>query len=140
MRSNLLNKKISNSLSYCGMHCTACGIHKGDVRKAVENFQQVLQKYGVERITKKFVDVEPSFKHYESFVEVLNGLANLFGDCSGCFSGDGDPNCSIRVCCIQRAPATCVECIELDTCERLRTSVLAQQCIVNTLRVKKKRS
>ena len=134
-----MNKNTRNSLSYCGLHCTTCGIHQGEIRKSTENFRQVLRTYGVERIAKKFVDVEPSFEYYENFEKVLDGLANLFGDCSGCFSGDGDPNCAVRECCIKRAPTTCVECIELDTCERLRTSVLFQQCVINTLRVKKKR-
>jgi hypothetical protein len=28
---------------------------------------------------------EPSFKHYNKFDQVMNGLVKLFGDCPGCF-------------------------------------------------------
>ncbi len=106
---------------------------------AVEDLKRVLDTYGVEKIARKFVDVEPALSHYEDFERVLTSLVDLFGDCSGCFTGDGDPSCPIRECCVQRASA-CVECVELDTCERLRTAVLYQQCIVRTIRAKKNRS
>ena len=135
-----MDEDARNSVGYCGLYCSACGIHQGKIRKAVENLQKVLRTYGVDRIALKFVDMESSFKHYEDFEKVLDGLVNLFGDCVGCFAGDGDPNCVIRECCRQRAPATCVDCLELDTCEKLRAAVLFQQCVVNTLKVKKKRS
>lgn len=121
---------------YCGL-CHACGIYQGKTKQVAENLQKVIRTYGIDRVALKFVDWEPAFKHYAEFEKVLDGLVKLFGDCNGCFAGDGDPECAVRECCRQKAYVGCIECYDLDTCERLRERVLLQHCIINTLKAKK---
>ncbi|MCK4953697.1 DUF3795 domain-containing protein, partial [Candidatus Bathyarchaeota archaeon] len=62
---------------------------------------------------------DPSFKHYNEFDQVLDGLVKLFDGCPGCFQGGGDPNCKARSCAKQRGFRTCAECDEAETCENL---------------------
>lgn len=126
----------TSSEGYCGL-CHACGIYLGKTRQAAENLQKVIRSYGVDRVALKLVDLEPAFEHYAEFEKVLDGFVRFFGDCSGCFVGDGDPECTVRECCREKAYATCIECHDLDTCERLRGRVLFQQCIINTVKAKK---
>jgi len=121
---------------YCGL-CNACGIHLGKTRHAAENLQKVIRTYGIDRVALKLVDLEPAFEHYAEFEKVLDSFVKFFSDCNGCLVGDGDPQCTVRECCKQRAYNTCIECLDLDTCERLRGRVLFQQCIINTLKTKK---
>jgi len=63
---------------------------------------------------------EQSLQHYAEFEKVMDGLIKLFGECPGCVGGGGDPNCAIRQCCQQKKFTTCVECAEIEKCEKLR--------------------
>jgi hypothetical protein len=62
---------------------------------------------------------EPSFKHYNEFNQVMDGLVKIFDSCSGCFQGGGEPNCIAKKCAKQRGFRTCVACDEAETCEKL---------------------
>ena len=121
----------------CCELCHACGIYLGKTKQAAENLQKVIKTYGVDRVALKLVDLEPSFEHYYEFEKVLDGFVKFFSNCSGCFANDGDPECTVRECCKQRKYVSCIECHDLDECEKLRGRVLFQQCIINTLKAKK---
>ena len=116
----LLNENSKNLVGYCGLYCGGCGIYQGKIKQAVENLRKIISCYGFDKITSELAKWEPSFQHYTEFENVMDGLVKIFGECPGCINGGGDPNCAVRECCKQKAYTTCVECAEMETCEKLR--------------------
>jgi len=106
-------------VGYCGLYCNACGIRQGKFKTAVNNLRDIIATYGFDKIMSELSKWEPSFKHYNEFDQVMNGLVKMFGDCPGCLQGGGDPNCKVRLCAKQKGYRTCAECGEADTCENL---------------------
>jgi len=107
-------------VGYCGLYCGACGIRQGRVKQAVENLRKVLGAYGFDKITPELAKWEPAFQHYAEYEKVLDGFVRLLGECPGCVSGGGDPNCALRECSKKRGYATCADCPEMDTCVKLK--------------------
>lgn len=107
-------------IGYCGLFCGACGISQGRIKKAVENLRGVIGAYGFDKIAPELAKWEPAFEHYTEFENVMNGFVKIFGECSGCIKGGGDPNCAVRECCKQKGYATCAECADMEKCEKLR--------------------
>jgi len=106
-------------VGHCGLYCNACGIRQGKIKNAVKNLHNIIASYGFDRIMPELSQWEPSFKHYNEFEQVMNGLVKLFGDCPGCLQGGGDPNCKVRSCAKQKNYRTCTECSEANNCENL---------------------
>jgi len=106
-------------VGYCGLYCGACGIYQGRIKQAVENLRKIMGYYGFDKIASELMTWEQSFQHYAEYEKVLDGIVKLFGECPGCVSGGGDPNCSIRQCCAPRGYATCAECGDLEECPKL---------------------
>jgi hypothetical protein len=119
-RCSELEKDLRNLVGYCGLYCGACGIYQGRIKEAVGNLRKVIGVYGFDKIAPELAKWEPAFKNYAEFEKVLDGFAKLFGECLGCVAGGGDPNCVVRQCCRQKDYVTCTECIEMNTCEKLR--------------------
>jgi len=115
-----LSEIPKNLVGYCGLYCGACGIYQGRIKQAVENLRKVIGVYGFDKIASELANWEPAFKHYAEFEEVLDGFVKFFGDCPGCVAGGGDPSCVVRECCKQKAYATCAECVEMGTCEKVQ--------------------
>lgn len=107
-------------VGHCGLYCGACGIYQGKIRQAVENLQKIIATYGFDKIMPELSKWEPSFQHYSEFDQVMNGLVKIFGECPACVAGGGDPSCAIRECCKQKAYATCLDCAEMEKCEKLQ--------------------
>ena len=106
-------------VGYCGLYCNACGIRQEKIKTAVNNLRDIIAAYGFDKIMPELAKWEPSFKHYNEFDQVMNGLVKLFGDCQSCLQGGGDPNCKVRACAKQKGYRTCAECSEAETCENL---------------------
>ncbi len=86
-------------LSYCGYRCDQCpGYH--------ENIESDEDR---KRIQADWV------KYYDHKVEAEEI------DCQGCKAGlrDGNPNCKVRPCAIEKGVATCAECGEF-ACETIQ--------------------
>jgi hypothetical protein len=115
-----LSKNPKDLIGYCGLYCGACGIYQGKMTQAVENLRKIIGYYGFDKITVELAKWEPAFQYYAEFENVLNGLVKLFGGCSGCVEGGGDPNCAIRDCCGQKGYTICVECAKMEACEKLQ--------------------
>jgi hypothetical protein len=114
-------------VGYCGLHCGACGIYQGRIRQAVENLRRVLGAYGFDKMSSELAQWEPSFKHYQEFEQVMDGVVKLFGGCPACVGGGGDPTCPIRQCCKPKGYATCAECSEMNSCDKLKQREWALQ-------------
>jgi hypothetical protein len=110
---------LVNLVGYCGLHCNACSIRQGKIKAAVNNLRDVIAAYGFDKIMPDLANWEPSFKHYDEFKQVMDGLVKMFGYCSGCLEGGGDPNCKVRSCAKQKGYRTCTECAEAKTCQKL---------------------
>jgi len=115
-----LSQNPRDLIGYCGLYCGACGIRQGRIKQAVENLRNVISGYGFDKIAPELAKWEPAFQHYKEFETVMDGWVKLFGECPGCIKGGGDPNCAVRECCRQKAFATCAECAEMDSCEKVK--------------------
>ena len=115
-----MNENPKNLVGYCGLYCGACGIHQGKIKQAAENLQKIISAYGFDKLTTELAKYEPAFNHYTEFENVLNGFVKMFGECPGCLTGGGPPDCAIRECCEQKAYTTCTGCGETETCEKLQ--------------------
>lgn len=109
----------ANLIGYCGLYCNACGIRQGKIKAAVGNLRDIIAVYGFDKLMPELSKWEPSFKHYNEFEQVMDGLAKMFGGCPGCLQGGGDPNCKVRSCAKEKGYRTCAECGEAETCEKL---------------------
>lgn len=109
-----------NLVGYCGLYCGACGIYQGRIRQAVENLHKIISTYGFDKFASELAKWEPAFQHYAEFENVMDGFVKLFGECPGCVKGGGPPDCAIRECSRQKAYATCAECAEVGTCEKIQ--------------------
>ena len=63
---------------------------------------------------------KPAFQHYAESEMVLDGLVRLFGSCPECASGGGAPDYAVHKCCREKTYNTCTECVEMNTCGRLK--------------------
>jgi len=127
-----LNESSKNLVAYCGLYCSACGLCQGRIKQSVENLRKVISAYGFDEFALELANREPAFQHYTEFEKVLEAIDRFvknLGVCPGCVAGGGDPNCAIRECCKQKAHITCIECIEMDICEKLITPPLFQHRI-----------
>jgi len=118
-----LGKSPRELVGYCGIFCGACGIYQGRIKEAVENLRKVIGAYGFDKIGPELAKWNPAFKNYAEFEQVLDGFIKLFSECPGCVVGGGNPDCVIRPCCSPKKYATCIECVEMDTCEKLLREV-----------------
>jgi hypothetical protein len=109
----------ANFVGYCGLYCNLCGIRQEKIKTTVNNLRDIIAAYGFDKIIPELTKWEPSFKHYNEFDQVMDGLVKMFGGCPGCFQGGGDPNCKARSCAKQRGFRTCAECDEAEICENL---------------------
>lgn len=106
-------------VGYCGLYCDACGIRQEKIKTAVNDLRGILAVYGFDKMMPELAKWEPSFKHYNEFDQVMNGLVKLFGDCPSCLQSGGDPNCKVRGCAKKRGFRTCAECNEAEKCKLL---------------------
>jgi len=109
-------------IGYCGLFCNACSIRQGKIKHAVENLHKVIKAYGFDKVMPDLAKWEPSMQHYGEFDNVMEGLVKLFGECPGCISGGEDPSCAIRQCCQPRDYASCAECREMESCDKVQRS------------------
>jgi len=109
-----------NLVGYCGIYCDACRIRQGIIKEAVNNLRDIIDSYSFDKIMPELANWEPSFKHYDEFKQVMDGLVKMFGYCAGCFENGGDPNCKVRLCAKQKGYRTCTECGEAQTCQKLK--------------------
>jgi hypothetical protein len=108
-----------NSVAYCGLYCNACRIRQEKVKEAVTNLRDTIASFGIEKSVPELANWEPSFKHYDEFKQVMDGLTKIFGYCAGCLENGGDPNCKVRLCARQKGYRTCSVCTEAQSCQKL---------------------
>jgi hypothetical protein len=108
-----------NAVGYCGLYCNACSIRQGKIKAAVNNLRDIIAAYQFDKIMPDLANYDPCFKQYDGFKQVMDGFVRVFGDCSGCVQGGGDPNCKVRSCAKLKGYRTCAECAEAKACRKL---------------------
>ena len=88
----------ASQVAYCGLYCNACGIRQEKIKTAVNNLRGIIAAYGFDKMMPELAKMEPSFRHYKEFDQVMDGLVKTFDGCRGCFQGGGDPDCIARSC------------------------------------------
>jgi len=106
--------------TYCGLYCPACSIFQGRIGQAVDNLQNLIGAYGLDKASVGLAKVEPAFANYDKFVDVMAALKNFYGSCEGCRNGAGPPDCKIRDCASDRGYSMCVDCPEMEKCDTLK--------------------
>jgi len=101
---------------YCGMYCSACAIHTGEIKKAIAHLRELVDIYELARVQQLFEGLE----EFPQFLKVLGDLEAMFGACVGCKACGGWPNCFMRKCCVEKALESCYECDKMPCQELLR--------------------
>jgi len=109
----LEEKKLAG---YCGMYCSACAIHTGEIRAAVSRLRELVDAYELARVVQLF----EGSGDFPQFLKVLDSLENTFGTCVGCKAGGGWSDCPMRKCCIEKNFKSCYECCEMPCQEMLK--------------------
>ena len=109
----LEEKKLAG---YCGLYCSACAIHTGEIKTAVSRLKELVDAYELARVIQLFGGLEG----FPQFLKVLDDLESMFGACVGCKAGGGWSDCPIRKCCVEKGLESCYECDEMPCQELLK--------------------
>ncbi len=115
-----MSEEKVNLVAYCGLFCPRC--YKMVVSEAAKILKNALENTHICGSPN-----EPSIQ----FKEELNKLVGL--RCPKlCKEGGGNPNCTIRKCCIKKNIAGCWECEDFQICDKLNN-----QFVDNIHKIKK---
>lgn len=115
-------------VGYCGLYCGFCC--RGRLKKAARDLLTTTDTYGFEKIASVLKVSDPDFKNYsesDRVLKAMNRFFDSFGSCPTCANGGGDPNCTVRICCREKAYSTCLDCISMDSCEKLINVVVSKR-------------
>jgi len=103
-------KNVRNQIGFCGIWCGSCASGNGAIIEMAKRFEKTVKGYGLE----KWVPKDFNFK------EFMKGLGSLQATaiCTGCRKGGGPPNCTIRICALEKRINDCSECNQLAECDR----------------------
>ncbi len=107
-------------ISYCGLYCPGCDIHRSKTAHSIEEFQSALSLYKIDGLTKELGEEESVRVHFDRFEKILAEAKDDFGGCVGCLKGGGMQDCKVRSCSTDRGYRTCLDCIRMETCSELR--------------------
>ena len=99
---------------YCGMYCSACAIHTGEIKVAVSRLKELVDLYEIARVAPLLGGIE----NFPQFLKTLDDLARVFGGCVGCKAGGGWHDCPMRKCCSEKRLKSCYECEKMP-CQEL---------------------
>jgi hypothetical protein len=94
-------------MCYCGLYCENCAV-KVKVEPASKKLYEEMKKAGFEGVIEMLPDGDKFWIFLKGMVED--------GVCISCKEGDGNPNCAISKCAIEKGIEMCVLC-ESYPCE-----------------------
>ena len=121
-------ENVKSQIGYCGIWCGSCVAGNGALREMTGRFADVIGDYGLEEWVPPCFDFKEFSKGLESIEEMPL--------CGGCRSGDGSPDCPMRLCAIDRGVEDCIECGQHEVCgnterfEKMRTGAVGAGLIV----------
>ena len=109
----LEEKKLAG---YCGMYCSACAMHTGEIKATVSRLKELVKIYDLARVAQLLGGI----RGFPQFQKVLDDLEKMFGTCVGCRAGGGWSDCPMRKCCVEKNLGSCHECDKMPCPELLK--------------------
>jgi hypothetical protein len=100
---------VKNQIGFCGIWCGSCIVGNGVLKELTKNYQELIEKYGLEEWAPKDFD-------FKEFKKGLVSIQNI-PLCPGCLKGGGIPDCEIRSCAKSKNISDCSECDRPEDCE-----------------------
>lgn len=112
---------IDENCAYCGLYCEDCPNRKGVIADLARDLRKELRRYRFDKTAELLSSHSffKSFSKYSDCYEVLGAMVKLRCNRS-CRNGGGNPSCKIRSCVKKKQIAGCWECIEFESCEKLK--------------------
>jgi hypothetical protein len=118
-------------LAYCGLFCSDCAGHSGDIAASAADLAQVLEAYQFDRTARALFSEQ--IGDYDAFRDALAFLTELRCPEPCRERSAGETDCRIRACCIERGLWACYECDSFETCSKLEVleDLHGDSCIRN---------
>jgi hypothetical protein len=101
---------MAKGIAYCGINCDECINGDGKSYALAEGLLQNMNKCCLDQWQEQ-VPRDEEFD-YPSLKKGLKWIAKNM-KCDGCKAGDGDPECKIRKCAVEKDVENCGACAEL---------------------------
>jgi hypothetical protein len=103
-------ENVRNQIGFCGIWCGSCSAGNGSIMELARRFEKIATNYKLEKWVPKDFD----------FNEFMKGLASMQSMplCLGCRKGGGNPNCTVRICALQKGVNDCSQCNQLIECRQ----------------------
>ncbi|MCP4231741.1 MAG: DUF3795 domain-containing protein [bacterium] len=120
-----------NLLAYCGLYCGDCAGHTGVIADAAEALKKATDEYKFDRAARELFPDE--LVDYDKFAEMLGFIAGLRCAVPCRDKAEGETECAIRKCCIERGYFACNECAEFAGCDKFdrMTALHGDSCARN---------
>ncbi len=104
--------------SYCGLYCLDCIPSNKCLFKALEKFENQLNKAEFAKYAQIKSGSNKTLKKYTDFLDVLSAIKNL--ECKApCRENGGFVDCEIRSCAMNKNYEGCWECASFKNCKLL---------------------
>jgi hypothetical protein len=107
--------EIGTQVGPCGIICISCPLGSGIVAETAGRTMVFIEDCKISEWA-PFVSEEGGRIDWDRVVEGLEWMKK-YAVCAGCESGGGPPNCTIRVCAMDKGLDICSSCDELDSCD-----------------------
>ena len=102
-------ENVKNQIGFCGLWCGSCVVGNGTLKELTRRYEHIIRGYGVTAWGAKDFDGKEFLKALESI--------QALPTCQGCLKGDGNEECKIRPCAMNKKIPDCNECNEPTTCK-----------------------
>jgi hypothetical protein len=108
-------ERIANQAGYCGIVCSSCTLGNGTVAETAAQTKKHISECKIP-MWSPFVPGGESI----DWMAVDRGLEWMEKNacCAGCANGGGPPDCTIRICAMERGYDLCSSCDDLDGCRK----------------------
>jgi len=104
-------ENVKNQIGFCGLWCGSCVVGNGALKELTKKYEHILKGYGVN-------DWGAKDFNWKEFKKGLASIQTL-PICQGCLKGDGNEECTIRPCALNKNISDCTECTEQASCKNL---------------------
>lgn len=126
--------EVVQKLAVCGLDCSRCADYQdGEIKKLSAKLLNLLGGYN--RLAKLKSTINPAFKEYSKFKELLEAFANV--SCGGCRSENikCPIDCYAQTCHKDKEVDFCFQCDEFP-CDKQFEGKLRERWIANNQRMK----
>jgi len=103
-------ENVKNQVGCCGIWCGSCVGGNGAILELTRKYEQT-----VKRSQSALEKWAPKGFNFNELMKELSHIQAM-PHCPGCRKGGGNPNCTIRICALNRGVTYCSQCEQLLTC------------------------